>query len=76
MVLQIKDIDPEKVEHLKENLNNHIWIDQQGYETNVYEMSHSQRVDIYNRIITGSVNILYLNQWKHIFLNSLSMPLV
>lgn len=76
MVLQLKNIDPEKVSHLKKNLNNHIWIDHAGYETNVCEMPHSQKVGIYNNIITGRVNILYLNQWKQIFLNAISAPLL
>lgn len=71
-ILERKNIDPELVNHLKSNLNSHIWIDQEGHETSVYEMTHSQRVDIYNRIITGKVNILYLNEWKAIFLEAIT----
>ena len=66
------DIDVDLQLHLIENLNNHIWRDNEGHEKSIHEMERSRVVHLYNDLITGRFSVLYQDSWERILLNNLT----
>ena len=69
---EISAIDPELIQHLRNNLNQRIWINKDGTEIAIKYIPRKERVIIYNLIVTNKLNTIpFIQEWKPIILASL-----